>query len=179
MHSLSRIQRVENEPGSPPPTILIQQAIQHLTEFNAYFDTNVGTFGEAEIVLMQGLMSKTLLLRASRQVQSALPFPHNACLMQSDAFWENVWVVSHSLRITENSGFLETAVFCKVFVSLDIRFPGNWGECVNLSSLYSRSRWVLAKEFMSQAICPNYWVIAAWGMQDPPIHRPIHSWNFL
>ena len=45
-----------------------------LAELNAYIDANAGTFSEAEITFMQGLTSKTLPFRASRQVQSVVPF---------------------------------------------------------------------------------------------------------
>ena len=45
-----------------------------LAELNAYIDANAGTFSEAEITFMQGLAPKTLSFRASRQVQSVVPF---------------------------------------------------------------------------------------------------------
>ena len=63
---------------------LTPQAIQHLKELHAYFDANAGTFSEAEITFMQGLTSKTLSFRASRQVQSAMPFPRIPRLLQKD-----------------------------------------------------------------------------------------------
>ena len=72
----------EDEPNDPLHTISIQQAIQHFTESNEYFDADAGT-SEAEITFMQDLMSKTMSLRDSWQVQSAIPFPRTPRMLQN------------------------------------------------------------------------------------------------
>ena len=55
----------EDELNDQPPTISIQQAIQNLKGVYARFDVNEGTFNEAEIIVMQGLTSKTQSLLAN------------------------------------------------------------------------------------------------------------------